>query len=78
MINFICQFVDGLNKLAKKGILHRDLRPSNVLLRDGQILFSDFDSAFILNVSDYLQIRNGIEMKATTPTEIMHLASLSL
>lgn len=57
--------------------MHRDLRPENVLFHNGQIKFSDFDSAFIRGYSDYRNIKNGVNMGDTTPLEIMLLIAES-
>lgn len=67
IIEYACQFAEGLIELRSKGIIHRDLRPENVLVHNGQIKFADFDSAFIKGYSDYRNIKNGVDMKETTP-----------
>jgi len=59
--------------LRSKGIIHRDLRPENILIHNGQLKFADFDSAFINGFSDSRNIKNGVDMKDTTPLEIMLL-----
>lgn len=53
--------------MRDRGIIHRDLRPENILFNNKQIKFSDFDSAFIRGYSDYKNIKNGVNMKDTTP-----------
>ena len=63
--------------MKSKGIIHRDLRPDNVLVHNGQLKFADFDSAFIKGYSDYRNIKNGVDMKETTPLEIMLLIAES-
>ena len=48
-----------------------------MLFHNGQIKFSDFDSAFIRGYSDYRNIKNGVNMGDTTPLEIMLLIAES-
>ena len=48
-----------------------------MLIHNGQIKFADFDSAFIKGYSDYRNIKNGVDMKETTPLEIMLLIAES-
>jgi hypothetical protein len=43
------------------------------MIHNGHIKFGDFDSAFIKGYSDYRNIKNGVDMKETTPLEIMLL-----
>jgi len=62
-----------LIELRSKGIIHRDLRPENILFHNKQIKFADFDAAFIKDYSDYRNIKNGVDRKDTTPYEIMML-----
>jgi serine/threonine protein kinase len=71
IIEYTCQIAQGLTELKIRGIIHRDLRPENILFHEKQIKISDFDSAFIKGYSDYRNIRNGLQMKDTTPMEIM-------
>jgi serine/threonine protein kinase len=63
--------------LKNKGIIHRDLRPDNILIHNGQVKFSNFDSAFIRGYSDFKNIKNGVDMMDTTPLEIMLLIAES-
>lgn len=67
IIEYACQIAEGLLELKQRGIIHRDLRPENILFKNKQIKFSDFDSAFIKGYSDYKNIKNGVNMKDTTP-----------
>ena len=77
IVEYACQFTQGLLELKSKGIVHRDLRPDNVLSHNGQLKFADFDSAFIKGYSDFRNIKNGVDMKETTPLEIMLLIAES-
>jgi serine/threonine protein kinase len=70
---YTCQIAEGLIELRSKGIIHRDLRPENILFHNKQIKFADFDAAFIKDYSDYRNIKNGVDRKDTTPYEIMML-----
>jgi serine/threonine protein kinase len=67
IIDYTCQIGQGLIELKQRGIIHRDLRPENILFHNKQIKFSDFDSAFIRGYSNYKNIKNGVNMKDTTP-----------
>lgn len=45
-----CQFFDGLHYLHHRGVLHRDIKGSNILLRsDGQLKITDFGLARFYN-----------------------------
>lgn len=77
VIEYSCQIAQGLQELKLRGIIHRDLRPENILFHNKQIKISDFDSAFIKGYSDYRNIRTGLNMKDTTPLEIMQLIAES-
>jgi serine/threonine protein kinase len=74
-VEWSCQMAEGLLELRAKGIIHRDLRPDNILFHKGQLKFADFDSAFIRGFSDWRNIKNGVNMKETTPREVMLLVS---
>ena len=67
VIERACQIVEGLMELRGRGIIHRDLRPDNILFHNNQLKFADFDSAFIRGYSDSRNIKNGVDMKDTTP-----------
>ena len=48
-VDFIVQAADGLDCAHSRGIVHRDVKPANMLLRkDGHLLLSDFGIAKIL------------------------------
>jgi serine/threonine protein kinase len=77
VIEYSCQIAQGLQELKLRGVIHRDMRPENILFHNKQIKISDFDSAFIRGYSDYRNIRTGLNMKDTTPLEIMQLIAES-
>lgn len=55
MINMIRSILDALAYLAAKGVMHRDLKPDNILLDKGdKIKIVDFGLATFIDVEEYL------------------------
>lgn len=55
IINMIRSILDALAYLASKGIMHRDLKPDNILLDKGEkIKIVDFGLATFIHVDEYI------------------------
>ena len=61
-IDFIIQAAEGLDCAHRNGIVHRDVKPANMLLRkDGHLLLSDFGIAKILEgTTNLTRVGTGI------------------
>ena len=44
-IRITCEVADALNYAHEQGVIHRDVKPENILLRDGHVLVADFGIA---------------------------------
>lgn len=61
-VDFIIQAAEGLECAHRNGIVHRDVKPANILLRrDGYLLLSDFGIAKILEgTTNFTRVGTGI------------------
>lgn len=44
-IEFMAQILKGFSSLIRKGIVHRDMKPENILLHNGKLKIADFGFA---------------------------------
>jgi serine/threonine protein kinase len=49
LIGLLCDIVDSLSYLHSQGIVHRDVKPSNILVSDGKATLVDFGIAKVQN-----------------------------
>jgi serine/threonine protein kinase len=56
LIKFLSQIVEGYAELINKKILHRDLKPQNILIHDGVFKISDFGLSRIVSDCSHSQM----------------------
>lgn len=41
-INYLTQIVNGMAEMVSNGLIHRDLKPDNIVIKDGVLKIVDF------------------------------------
>jgi eukaryotic-like serine/threonine-protein kinase len=60
-VDFMIQAAEGLGCAHRNGIVHRDVKPANMLLRtEGNLLISDFGIVKILDATNLTRVGTGI------------------
>lgn len=56
------QILKGFCKLIRQGIVHRDMKPENILIHDGKLKIADFGLAKPTHSSNFLESNVGTPM----------------
>jgi len=86
MVRILCQVLDGLSYAHAKGMVHRDVKPGNILLtKDGRAVLADFGIARIvgsasetvpgalLGTMSYIAPEQGLEGKSDARSDLYSL-----
>ena len=53
IIQILCKVVDGIEFMHKNMVIHRDIKPDNIIVNDSEVLIIDFDLAFVMNNDEF-------------------------
>lgn len=59
IVNILCQICNAIEYMHSKDIVHRDIKPHNIIVNDQKALLIDFDLASCLHDNHY-PIKNGL------------------
>jgi serine/threonine protein kinase len=55
-LNIACDIASGLGYAHSRGVLHRDVKPENILLSEGHAFVADFGLARAIGAADYTKL----------------------
>ena len=61
-VDLMAQILMGFSALIRKGIVHRDMKPENILLHNGKLKIADFGLAKPTHSSTFLESNVGTPM----------------
>ncbi len=67
VVRMLVEIVDGLGYAHAHGVIHRDIKPDNILLSHGHAVITDFGIARALSVADEQSRLTGSGMSIGTP-----------
>ena len=57
MINMMCQICDAIQFIHSKNVVHRDIKPDNIIISDSVAFLIDFDLSFVYDNPRYPLVR---------------------